>query len=66
MHVTAVGIDGGDDPVLGGALRDPPRPVGVAGFDVLAGDQGQQPDRGRLLVVDGDAIDGVKDCLSSR
>ena len=36
VHVPGLGIDRGDDPVRGDALGNAPRPVAVAGFDVLA------------------------------
>jgi hypothetical protein len=39
--MTGLGIDGGDDPIRGGALKDPEAPVGGL-FDVLTGDGGQQ------------------------
>ena len=42
VHVPAVGIDHRDHPIGGDPLSDPPRPVLVARFDVLAGDQRQQ------------------------
>ncbi len=59
VRVPCVGVHGADHPVLHHALRDPPpRTLTQAGLinelDVLAGDQGEQPDRvpgrtGRLL-----------------
>jgi hypothetical protein len=44
-------IDGGDHPVLGDPLGDPPAPGPLARLDVLAGDQGQQRRRLGLLSV---------------
>jgi hypothetical protein len=55
VDVAGLGIDGGDDAIRCGAAGDPPPSVGairaVGGLSVLAGDQGQQPDRllGRLV-----------------
>ena len=43
MHVAGLGVDGRDDAVRRHPLGDPPRAVVVL-LDVLAGDQGQQPE----------------------
>ena len=61
VHVPGLGIDRRDHPVRCDPLRDPPRPVTVAGFDVLARDQRQQADRVGLLGVERDVVERVED-----
>ena len=56
-----LGIDRGDDPVLGHLAGDPPRPWLIALFDVLTGDQRQQSDQPLLLVIELDPVERVED-----
>ena len=49
VHVSGFGVDGGDDPVRGGAAGDAPAPVApvrvLGRLDVLAGHEGEQAER---------------------
>ena len=45
VPVAGLGVDGRDDPVLGHLAGDPPGAVGLGWFDVLAGDEGEEPER---------------------
>jgi hypothetical protein len=54
-----LGVHRRDDPVGGHPLGDAPGAVLLAGLDVLAGDQRQQPDRVGLLGAEGDAVQRV-------
>ena len=62
VHVTGFGIDRRDHPIRHDSASDPPRPVHLTGFDILAGDQCQQPDRVGL----GHIEDGLVDCGEDR
>jgi len=59
--MASFGIHCRDDPVLGGAVEDPRRPVFVAGFDVLTCNQSRQSNRVGGLVVEIDIGDGKAD-----
>ena len=61
VHVPRLRVDRRDDPVGRDSLRDPPRALAVAGFDVLAGDQRQQPDRVGLGIVKTHTVERVDD-----
>ena len=56
-----LGVDGRDRAVLDDLAGDPPRPRRVTLFDVLAGDQSEQPDQRLLVGVERHTVDGVED-----
>ena len=61
VHVTGIAIDRRDHPVRGDPPSDPPRSFLITRFDVLASDQGEQPDRVALLGAELHAADGIDD-----
>lgn len=61
VHVPRVGIMDRHDPPRAGHRGDPPRPVTVAGFNILASHERQQTDRFGLHVIELDTSDRGQD-----
>jgi hypothetical protein len=65
VHVTGLGIDRRDHPVLGDTLGDPPRAFGSPGFDVLASDQREQTDQLLLVIIESDIVNASSTARAS-
>jgi hypothetical protein len=63
--MAGLGVDDGDDPILGDPPGDPPRAGALARLDILAGHQRQQRDRLGLLVAQLQAVDSCSTASAS-